>query len=82
MWFGRRSPAARASVSTATGHIGCNSRGGPGNTTIVGLPGTTTPGAVPHRVDHVRPCRDHRLLAVGRAHRVEVDVVEAGPSDV
>ncbi len=36
-----------AGVPTAIGHIGCSSRGGPGSTTTVGLPGTTTPGAVP-----------------------------------
>ena len=29
------------------------------------------------RVDHVRPLRDHRLLAVGGPHRVEVEVGEA-----
>ncbi len=34
-------------VCTAVCHIGCNSRGGPGSTTTVGLPVTTTPGAVP-----------------------------------
>ena len=32
---------------TAVRHIGWSSRGGPGSTTTVGLPGTTTPGAVP-----------------------------------
>ena len=35
------------SLSTATRHIGCSSRGGPGSTTTTGLPGTITPGAVP-----------------------------------
>ena len=34
-------------VCTAVFHIGCSSRGGPGSTTTVGLPGMTTPGAVP-----------------------------------
>ncbi len=43
----RRSPPAPRGVRSANGHIGCSSRGGPGNTTTVGLPGTTTPGAVP-----------------------------------
>src|SRR5690625_182641 len=36
-----------AAVCIALCHIGCSSRGGPGNTTTVGVPGTTTPGAVP-----------------------------------
>jgi hypothetical protein len=36
-----------ASVPTAVRHIGWSSRGGPGSTTTVGVPGTTTPGAVP-----------------------------------
>src|ERR1700761_5226975 len=36
-----------AGVCTAVFHIGCSSRGGPGSTTTVGLPGTMTPGAVP-----------------------------------
>jgi hypothetical protein len=34
-------------VRTAFSHMGCSSRGGPGSTTTVGVPGTTTPGAVP-----------------------------------
>ena len=35
------------SLATATSHIGCSSRGGPGSTTTTGEPGTTRPGAVP-----------------------------------
>ncbi len=35
------------SLATAVRHIGWSSRGGPGSTTTVGFPGTTTPGAVP-----------------------------------
>src|SRR6185436_5932562 len=34
-------------LATAVRHIGWSSRGGPGSTTTVGDPGTTTPGAVP-----------------------------------
>ena len=36
-----------ASHAAAVRHIGWSSRGGPGNTTTVGFPGTTSPGAVP-----------------------------------
>ena len=44
-----------AAVATAAGHIACNSLGGPGKTTTVGLPGTTTPGAVPTGAITVAP---------------------------
>ncbi len=45
----------KASVSTARGHIACSSRGGPGSTTIVGLPGTTSPARCPPGRSRGRP---------------------------
>ena len=37
----------RAGKPIAVCHMGCSSRGGPGSTRTAGLPGTSTPGAVP-----------------------------------
>ena len=79
--FGRRWLPGRRGICTAVGHIGCSSRGGPGSTTTVGLPGTTTPGAVPTGSITTRPDRDHGLLAVGGAHRIEIAAPDARPSD-
>ena len=77
MSFGPAIASCTAAVCTATGHIGCSSRGGPGNTMIVGLPRHDDSWRGADRVDHVRAGRNQRLLAVGRTHRLEVDVVEA-----
>ncbi len=76
-WFGPRSPAAPPRFRTATGHIGCSSRGGPGNTTTVGLPGTTTPGAVPTGSITCAPTGISACLRLAARDRLEVHVVEA-----
>ena len=44
-----------ASVAIAASHIACNSLGGPGSTTTVGVPGMTAPGAVPTGCRTVAP---------------------------
>ena len=69
---------ATARVSSAAGHIGCSSRGGPGRTITTGSPaGTTSPGAVPDRVERRRALGDHRLLAVRLAQRLRVEAEAA-----
>ena len=73
------------SVSTACGHIACSSRGGPREHDDRRLAGHDQPRRGARRVDHVRALRDHRLLAVGGPHGVEVEVAEAlhqRPQDV
>ena len=78
----RRGPLQQlrtGSVSSAAGHIGCSSRGGPGRTTTRRpSAGTTRPGAVPTGIERDRALGHHRLLAVGLPHRLGVKVEAAG----
>ena len=67
-----------ASVATAVRHIGCSSRGGPGSTTTVGVPGDDDAGRGAHRVEDDGAGRHQRLLAVGGQHRVDIDAGEPG----
>ncbi len=68
--LGRRAPPATSAAARAVG---------PGRTTTT-LPsaGTTSPGRGPDRVERGRPLRHHRLLAVGLAHRLVVEVEATG----
>ena len=66
-----------AGVSSAVSHIGCSSRGGPGSTSTVGLPGHDQPRRRAHRLEHGRPLGHQRLLAVAGADRVLVEVAPA-----
>ena len=83
---GRRCGPAIASCTrgsaTAVLHIGCSSRGGPGSTTTVGVPGMTTPGAVPTGSMTCAPAGTIACLRLAAQDRVEVAVREPSPSSV
>ena len=70
--------AAAASVSSAVSHIGCSSRGGPGQHEHGRrVPGTTSPGAVPTGSSTVAPSGTSACLRLLGAHRVLVEVAPA-----